>query len=160
ISPVEDKRPELEFQPIFDDEYCALLPRGYRDNGRKTISLRELTRLRLLTLAPNSLFRNHLEDALRANGIAADLSYEFTHAGTLIAMVEAGLGAGILPRIAVPRGTDLTVVGVARPSLHRTIAVVTIRGYTLSPPGAKLVEMLGRAVGSDVGSGVRLPQGA
>src|SRR3546814_17823990 len=86
-----------------------LLPRGYRDNGRKTISLRELTRLRLLTLAPNPLFRNHLEDALRANGIAADLSYEFTHAGTLIAMVEAGLGAGILPRIAVPRSTALAV---------------------------------------------------
>src|SRR3546814_3797866 len=87
-----------------------LLPRGYRDNGRKTISLRELTRLRLLTLAPNSLFRNHLEDALRANGIAADLSYEFTHAGTLIAMVEAGLGAGILPRIAVPRTTARAVL--------------------------------------------------
>ncbi|MCD0502500.1 LysR family transcriptional regulator [Bordetella petrii] len=146
IGPVEERRGELEFRPIFNDEYCALLPRGYRDNGRKTISLRELTRLRLLTLAPNSLFRNHLEDALRANNISADLSYEFTHASTLIAMVEAGLGAGILPRIAVPRGTSLATVRIARPALQRTIAVVTIRGYTLPPTGARLVEMLERSM--------------
>ncbi|GAB1576376.1 LysR family transcriptional regulator [Bordetella petrii] len=142
ISPMEEKRPELEFRPIFDDEYCALLPRGYRDNGRKTISLRELTRLRLLTLAPNSLFRGHLEAALHANGIEADLSYEFTHVSTLIAMVEAGLGAGILPRIAIPRGTALKTVRIARPALQRTIAVVTIRGHRLSPPASRLVDML------------------
>ncbi|HYG43788.1 MAG TPA: LysR substrate-binding domain-containing protein [Bordetella sp.] len=142
IGPVEEKRTELDFRPLFLDEYCALLPRGYRHNGRKTISLRELTRLRLLTLAPNSLFRNHLEDALRANGIDADLSYEFTHASTLIAMVEAGLGAGILPRIAIPSSTALTPVRIARPSLRRTIAVITIKGYTLSPAGGRLVQIL------------------
>lgn len=143
IGPVEDKRPDLEFHPLFNDEYCALLPHGYRHNGRQAITLREVTRLRLLTLAPNSMFRNHLEAALQASGIKADLGYEFTHASTLIAMVEAGLGAGILPRIAIPRGTTLTAVRITRPALHRTIAVVTIRGYTLSPAGARLVEMLG-----------------
>lgn len=142
IGPVEETRSELEFHPLFVDEYCALLPRGYRDNGRKTISLRELSRLRLLTLAPNSLFRSHLEDALHDNGIQADLSYEFTHVSTLIAMVDAGLGAGILPRIAVPRGTTLSTVRIARPALQRTIAVVTIRGYRLSAPAARLVDML------------------
>src|SRR5690606_41223340 len=84
IGPVEAKRPDLGFHPLFNDEYCALLPHGYRHNGRQAITLREVTRLRLLTLAPTSMFRNHLEAALQASGINDDLGYEFTHASTLI----------------------------------------------------------------------------
>lgn len=37
IGPVPEKKGELEFAPIFVDDYCAMLPRGYQDNGRASI---------------------------------------------------------------------------------------------------------------------------
>ncbi|MDO9402553.1 MAG: LysR substrate-binding domain-containing protein [Polaromonas sp.] len=139
IGPTPVKAGELDFSPVFTDDYAALLPKGYKDGGRAGISLRELARMPLLTLSSSTLFRDDLEQALRSGGLVADLNYEFTHASTLVAMAEAGLGIGILPRVAVPRKTTLKTVRITSPVISRTIAIITIRGHSLSPAAAKLV---------------------
>jgi DNA-binding transcriptional LysR family regulator len=123
------------------DEYYALLPKAFRDGGRAGISLRELAKMPLLTLSSSTLFRNHLDSVLKENDLVAEHNYEFTHVSTLIAMAEAGLGIAILPRIAIPRKTPLKAVRVTGPALSRTIAVITIRGHSLSPAAARLVDL-------------------
>ena len=60
---------------------------------------------------------------------------------TLVAMAEAGLGICILPAMAVPPKTRLKSLHIVRPSLPRTIAIVTIRGHTLSPSAARFVQL-------------------
>lgn len=142
IGPIPEKKGELDFAPIFVDEYYALLPKVFRDGGRAGISLRELAKMPLLTLSNSTLFRNHLDSVLKANDLVAEHNYEFTHVSTLIAMAEAGLGIAILPRIAIPRKTPLKAVRVTGPALSRTIAVITIRGHSLSPAAARLVDLL------------------
>jgi DNA-binding transcriptional LysR family regulator len=141
IGPVPEKKGELDFAPLFVDEYVALLPRSFKDGGRAGISLRELARMPLLTLSDSSLFRHHLDEALSSHGLVAARGYEFTHVSTLVAMAEAGLGVAVLPRIAVPKKTPLTVVRITAPVLRRTLAIVTIRGHTLSPAAARLVAL-------------------
>jgi DNA-binding transcriptional LysR family regulator len=139
--PEPGRRTDLEFTPVFVDEYCAMLPRSYQDGGRSGISLRELSRMPLLKLSTSTAFREHLDEALRANGLPVETNYEFVHVNTLIAMAEAGLGVALLPRIAIPRKTSLKVVRVSSPVLTRTVSIVTIRGHSLSPAAAKLVEL-------------------
>ena len=141
IGPVPDKKGELDFSPIFVDEYFALLPKTFHDGGRAGISLRELAKMPILTLSNSTLFRNHLDSVLKANDVEPELNYEFTHVSTLIAMAEAGLGIAVLPRIAIPRKTLLKAVRITGPAISRTIAVITIRGHSLSPASARLVEL-------------------
>lgn len=144
IGMVQERKSELDFAPVFVDEYCALLPRWYRDGDRTHISLRELARSPLLKLAGSTAFREHVDEALRANGIEIETNYEFVHVSTLVAMAEAGLGVALLPRVAIPRKTPLKVARVSEPALSRTIAIVTIRGHSLSPSAARLVELCHR----------------
>jgi DNA-binding transcriptional LysR family regulator len=141
IGTVAERKGDLDFAPIFVDEYCALLPKGYKDGGRASISLRELSKMPLLRLSIGTAFRDHVDNALRTNGLVAESNYEFMHVTTLVAMAEAGLGVALLPRIAIPRKTALKVVRVTGPSLSRTIAIITIRGYSLSPAAARLVDL-------------------
>ena len=146
IGPMPENRGELDFLPIFVDEYCAMLPKGYQDKGRAGISLRELCTLPLLMLSDASTFRGHLEKVLGANGLEAKSNYEFAHVNTLIAMAEAGLGVALLPRISIPRKTPLKVVRVVNPALSRTISIATIRGHTLSPSASRLVELFSQLI--------------
>jgi DNA-binding transcriptional LysR family regulator len=143
IGPVPERRGDLEFSPLFEDAYRALLPRSYQDRGRSGISLKELARLPMLTLSDSTLFRGHLDAALQAQGVVAQANYQFTSVSTLVAMAEAGLGVAILPGVAVPKRTPLKAVRILSPVLSRTIAVVTIRGFSLSPAAQRLVDLCG-----------------
>lgn len=146
IGPMPENKGDLDFSPIFVDEYCAMLPKGYQDQGREGISLRELSKMPLLMLSNASAFRGHVEKALSTNGLEAKSNYEFVHVNTLIAMAEAGLGVALLPRIAIPRKTPLKVVRVVNPALSRTISIATIRGHTLSPSASRLVDLLSQLI--------------
>lgn len=158
IGPMPDKKGDLEFKPIFVDEYCALLPRGYSDGGRNVISLRELSNMPLLKLSSSTAFREHVDEALRANGLPSETNYEFMHVNTLIAMAEAGLGVALLPRISIPVKTPLKIVRVSSPVLSRTISIVTIRGHSLSPAATRLVELCDQLIPPDAGAVVVTPR--
>ena len=144
IGPAPEKKGDLDYAPVFVDEYVALLPKGYRHGGRSGIALRELARMPLLMLSGASLFRHDMDAALKAQDLEPETNYEFTNVSTLVAMAEAGLGIGILPGVAVPGKTSLKAVRITTPSISRTIAIITIRGHSLSPAAAKLVEMCDR----------------
>lgn len=146
IGPMPDNKGELDFLPMFVDEYCAMLPKGYQDKGRDGISLRELCTMPLLMLSDASTFRAQVDKALMTNGLEAKSNYEFAHVNTLIAMAEAGLGVALLPRISIPRMTPLKVVRVLTPALSRTISISTIRGHSLSPSAARLVDLFGQMI--------------
>lgn len=146
IGPMMDKKGELEYAPIFTDEYCALLPKTYEDGGRESISLKELSKMPLLKLSNSTAFRDHIDIALKSNNLVTDTAYEFMQVTTLIAMAEAGLGIALLPRIAIPKKTTLRVVRITGPALSRSISIVTIRGHSLSPAAARLVDLCERLI--------------
>ena len=102
----------------------------------------------LLTLGTSTLFREHLNQALKTTGLVAEPNYEFTHVTTLVAMAEAGLGIAILPRVAIPAKTRLKTVRINNPSLSRTIGIVKIKGHTLSPAATRLVELCNQRLAS------------
>lgn len=142
IGPMPEKHGELDFRPIFVDESVALMPATLVAPEKTNISVRELSRLPLPLLSlGTSQFQRHLNQALEGEGIAPSLNYVMTHVNTLVAMAEAGLGICILPAMAVPPKTRLKSLHIVRPSLPRTIAIVTIRGHTLSPSAARFVQL-------------------
>jgi DNA-binding transcriptional LysR family regulator len=140
IGPEPERPGELRFRPIFVDDYVALLPAGHPAAAKSTVTLRELVGMPLLTLGA-SQFHRQLLRVFQEAGLAPELNYEFTNVSTLVAMAEVGLGVGIMPSVAVPRHKDLRALKIVRPSISRTIGIVTIRGHTLSPSAGRFVEM-------------------
>lgn len=135
---------EFHFEPVFEDPLFALVPRRFITGARRSISLAALTAMPLLVLNPATALRGTLERALRERNLHFTTRYEFAQAQTLISMARAGLGAAILPRVALPAQVDpsLHVLRITHPHLVREVAVITLRGQKLSPASLRLVQLL------------------
>ena len=140
IGPEPEPPGDLEFRPLFVDDYVALLPAEHPAASQASVTLREVVGMPLLTLGA-SQFHRHLLQVFQQENLAPDLNYEFTTVSTLVAMAEVGLGVGIMPRVAVPRHEHLKALKIVRPSISRTIGIVTLRGHSLSPSAGRFVAM-------------------
>jgi DNA-binding transcriptional LysR family regulator len=164
IGPRSSSATEFQFQPILLDEIYALIPTSLDVSQREAISLLELSHIPTLVLTGSSAMQSMLEKAQKSAGITLNIKYEVQQVQTQIAMATAGLGAAILPRIAIPLRLDPRVraVPIVDPPLVRELCVVTLRGQLLSPVAARFVEMLQRLIArpdaaSEVGPETPIP---
>jgi DNA-binding transcriptional LysR family regulator len=56
------------------------------------------------------------------------------HVPALVSLVEAGMGAGVVPKLGMPRSGHATLVSVplVEPSISRTLGLIKRRGRALS----------------------------
>jgi DNA-binding transcriptional LysR family regulator len=166
IGPRSPNATEFQFQPILLDEIYALIPTCLDvTQQRETITLLELSHMPTLVLKGSSAMHGMLDKAQKAAGVTLNIKYEVQQVQTQIAMATAGLGAAILPRIAIPLKPDPRVraVPIVDPPLVRELCVVTLRGQLLSPVAARFVEMLQRLItrpeaGGDIGAETPIPR--
>ncbi|RJF91264.1 LysR family transcriptional regulator [Sphingomonas cavernae] len=146
IGPRVPNATEFQFQPIMVDEICALIPAHLGYAGARNIAFAELARLPLLVVTNSSAIQSVLDDAQHIAGVKLNIKYEVRQVQTQIAMAAAGLGAAIVPRIAIPATPDVRLVAlpIVDPPLSREICIVTMRGQVLSPIAMRLVAMLQR----------------
>ncbi|SAL30067.1 LysR family transcriptional regulator [Caballeronia sordidicola] len=144
--------PEFHFEPVLTDAFYALVPKRFIATSRKTIDLATLTNMPLLVLNRATALRSMLEEIMSERHLSFTTRYQFTQAQTLISMANAGLGAAILPEIALPAEPDPTtyVLRIVNPPLARQIAVITTRGRSLSPASGRLVQLLKQLIGGPV----------
>jgi DNA-binding transcriptional LysR family regulator len=135
---------EFTFEPVMADPLYALVPKRYITTDKRTISLSSLTNMPLLVLNPSTALRGMLETALEERHLKFNTRYEFSQAQTLISMANAGLGAAILPKIALPAraSSNAYVLRIINPVLVRQVSIITSRGQNLSPASLRLVELL------------------
>ncbi|MGB3138035.1 MAG: LysR family transcriptional regulator [Nodosilinea sp.] len=89
---------DVESLHIFDDEYVALLPPGYRPKtGALTID--DLGQMPVLGSSHGSCGQR-IRAALNDQAQSIELAYCIRHDSSMVAMVEQGLGIAILPRLA------------------------------------------------------------
>lgn len=135
---------EFHFDEVMDDPLFALVPKRFITTAKRSISLATLTNMPLLLLSPATALRGMLETALLERNLTFSTRYQFTQAQTLISMATAGLGAAILPRVALPARVDASthVLRIVNPQLTRQVSIITMRGQKLSPASLRLVELL------------------
>lgn len=140
---------EFHFEPIIDEPLYALVPKRFITTRRPTIALATLTDMPLLVMDPAAALRTLLEETMRARNLAFTTRYQFTQAQTLIAMANAGLGAAILPQLAMPEEPQPSVykLRIVSPALRRKVALITNRGQALSPASGRLVQLLRQLIG-------------
>src|ERR1700761_4807204 len=109
IGPRHANATEFQFQPILLDEIYALVPTCFEVAQGDSISLLELSHIPTLVLTGSSAIQGMLDKALKAAGIALTIKFEVQQVQTQIARAPAGLGAAILPKIAIPPKLDSRV---------------------------------------------------
>src|SRR6195952_320302 len=143
VAPVTDE-PDLAFRLILTEEIYALVPRRLFQTLRSSIRLEELARMPVLLLNPATALRALIEKTVAAQGLTLSTNYQFTQVQTLIAAASAGLGTAILPKIALPAnpGPDLQELRIVDPVMTREMAIVTLRGQSLSPAASRLADLI------------------
>jgi DNA-binding transcriptional LysR family regulator len=151
IGPQVPNKCEFDFHPLVTEGSYALIPDILAPAGT-SVTLEQVSKWPMLTLALNSRFRTQLDDIMHRRGLSVESRFQFTQVKSIIAMVAAGLGAAILPKMAFSSIEEkgITVLPIDDPELERTICIITLRGQAFSPAAAKLVKIIEQAVNPDV----------
>ncbi|MEV0318016.1 LysR family transcriptional regulator [Streptomyces sp. NPDC050658] len=101
----------------------------------KTVRVADLERQRLVMFRHGYDLRELTVAACRAEGFEPDFAVEGGEMDAVLGFVQAGLGVAVVPRMVAERaGRGLRMTPLARPTLHRTIALA--HRSDVAPPRA------------------------
>lgn len=138
--------PDLAFQPVIADCFCAVYPKGHPLDTQSRLMWKDLMTHDLILLSKGSSAREQFDRALQGKSAAAPLvpRYDVTNILTAATMVRRGLGVAVLPRLSLPelnlRG--LSARAVASPSARRVIGLLYRRDRVLAPATQRFMEHL------------------
>ncbi|ANH94650.1 MULTISPECIES: LysR family transcriptional regulator [unclassified Streptomyces] len=103
--------------------------------GRRTVRIADLAGARLVMFRHGYDLRELTVAACRAEGFEPEFAVEGGEMDAVLGFVRAGLGVAVVPRMVATRsGHGLRVTPLARPGLHRTIALA--HRSDVAPPRA------------------------
>ncbi|MBP5979869.1 MAG: LysR family transcriptional regulator [Halomonas sp.] len=136
---------EFTFTPILKDPVKALLPTAMATPFTTSITWRQLSQLPLLVQSRETAMRRLLDRMMDDLGVSIETPYQFIQGETIIAMVEAGLGAAIQPgsRLNKLSGAEpITVLDLVDPPIERTMALIMRRNQVLSPAAKRFADRI------------------
>jgi DNA-binding transcriptional LysR family regulator len=152
ISYLGTQEPDLEFEPLFDEDFVLACRIDHPLARRRRVRWAELAQYDCVMLSPGTGNRMLVDQALsgqprgqpRGQPHQPAWSCEVRHVPTLINLIEAGIGIGAVPRFAVPVGPQaaLACVPLFDPPVLRTLGMIRRRGQPLSPAAQALHDLL------------------
>jgi DNA-binding transcriptional LysR family regulator len=140
--------PGVDVDPLFTEPLLAALPAG-RDAPDE---------LPLASLRDDAWIAPHSDAALRAvldrscglAGFAPAVDYASDDYTVIVALVAAGLGVALLPRLAAEAlSIDVQLRPVVEPALTRTVSLIARAGGRTNPATAALAQCLREAATAD-----------
>ena len=135
---------ELSFSPLVEDPFVLACRRDHPLARRKKIVWKDLESHRLIGVSRTSGNRIILDAALAHTGVQLNFAFVVNHLNTSLGLVERGLGASVLPRLATPPDDHplIAAVPIVDPVIHRSIGLVERRAGRLSPAAQRFRDML------------------
>jgi DNA-binding transcriptional LysR family regulator len=129
---------------LFSEAMAAAFPAGHAFSRLKKLSWTDLAQEPVLALSRGSVFRDLTEAGFAAAGLMLKPAREANYAGSLIGMVDAGLGVAVLPGYAV-KLADPARIGwrrIENPSIDREVSLVRRAGVSLSHAAQGFVDFI------------------
>jgi LysR family hydrogen peroxide-inducible transcriptional activator len=124
--------PNIETEVLFEDPFVVTLRKDDALAQHRQVRSSDLAREPLLLLAEGHCMRGHALSACRQPRSAETQALEATSLLTLVQMVENGLGATLLPQLAVDggilRGTKLVTRSLAASAEKRAVGLAWRKG--------------------------------
>ncbi len=135
--------PALNFEPLLEERYVLAVRRDHPLARKRSPNLAMFSGERWVAVARTSGNRRLLDAGLGADQRPPPAWLEVGHVSALLAMVEAGLGVGLVPELALPvRDPRLKGLHLADVPLTRRMGVLTLAGATPSPLAQRFLSHL------------------
>lgn len=140
--------PALTSQALISDSLTLFVAPGDSLAGDAPLEWRALRETPLVTLTKESGIRFLVDHGCESAGFAPHIVQEVTQIATVLALVEAGLGAAVLPTyaLAVARGMKLVARPLIAPVVKREISLVRSLERSLPPGADDFIRILTRQV--------------
>jgi DNA-binding transcriptional LysR family regulator len=158
VLPVTD--PLVVTTPLFDDPLVLAVAPDHPFATRRRVRVRDLDGLDLVMFREGYDLRAVTLEACREAGVVPHLVSEGGEMAGVLSFVAAGLGAAVVPAIALDGDGTLTAVPFTGPTLSRTVALAQRGDRALARPARALAEQLlaRHGAGSAATSTTRAPQ--
>jgi LysR family hydrogen peroxide-inducible transcriptional activator len=151
--------PDVDTEPLFEEEHVILLTNDHALAGRERASLAEIADVPLLLEPPGTGFRDDLDADAERVGVRLTPQAEVDGMRLLASLAYQGYGAAILPASAVVDWTDGTWTTVSLDgTTPRGVGLATSRRARLSASARATMEVVRAVVAAEVPSrqGLRL----
>ena len=134
---------DIEFRPLIEEPFVLACLATHPLAGNPSVAWAELADQRYIALAQGSGNRFLIDQALAYSPSRPRWFCEVNHVPALVSLVLAGLGVGVVPRMALPPDsrTGLKAIPLTDPPVSRTLGVIARRGRQL-PAAAQLLHDL------------------
>lgn len=135
---------DLEFTPLFEDDFIAVLPSDHLYADRAEITWAELLTTDFITLQRPSSVRLLMEQKLASAGLSWRLAFEAHQLITVGRMVATGLGVGAVPGLCCQQMEEVGAVCVplVEPGISRRVGIFTRRRHRLSAAAAGMMDVM------------------
>jgi DNA-binding transcriptional LysR family regulator len=140
VLPIND--PLVATTPLFDDPLVLAVAPDHPLADRHDVAVMELDGLPLVMFREGYDLRAVTLAACREAGVEPRLVSQGGEMDGVLAFVAAGLGAAVVPAIAMPTESKLTGIPFASPGLSRTVALAHRADRPLPRPAHALVAQL------------------
>ncbi len=126
--------PSLAFIPVLSDPFVFLCHRTHPLAGRRQLSASDLVGHRLIQFQDGSYNRTIIDLSTAPCNLELDWTLKVNHLSTAIGLVDAGLGASIMPRMMAEsvNSPNLVAIELKKPTISRTIGIVEKKGRALA----------------------------
>jgi len=128
--------------PLFDDPLVLAVAPGHPFAARRRVRVRDLDDLDLVMFREGYDLQAVTLEACRQAGVRPHLVSEGGEMAGVLSFVAAGLGAAVVPAIAMPADGALAGVPFAAPALSRTVALAQRGDRALARPARALADQL------------------
>jgi DNA-binding transcriptional LysR family regulator len=140
VLPVTD--PLVTTTPLFDDPLVLATAPDHPFAGRARVRVRDLDGLDLVMFREGYDLRAVTLAACLEAGVEPHLVSEGGEMAGVLSFVAAGLGAAVVPAIALPADGSLAAIPFTGPKLSRTVALAQRGDRALARPARALAEQL------------------
>jgi DNA-binding transcriptional LysR family regulator len=140
VLPVTD--PLVSTTPLFDDPLVLAIAKDHPFAGRRSVRGRDLDGLDLVMFREGYDLRTVTLAACAEAGVEPHLVCEGGEMAGVLSFVAAGLGAAVVPAIALPGDSALVGIPFSGPTLSRTVALAQRGDRALARPARALADQL------------------
>ncbi len=141
-------RPDLKIERFGEDELTLIVRPDHRWAKKAALKIPELAQEPLLLREPGSGMRRFVEEYFESNGVLRQqlrTSIDMNSTEGIITAVEAGLGVGFVPSLAIERAVNfglVKAVPLKNGPIRRQLSIVMLNGPEPKGPTGLLLEIL------------------
>lgn len=134
----------LDFQPLFNDRFIAILPPHHPLAAQAEVAFADLLSHTLVSLNRGSNTRRWTETAIAEAHRQPPHIFEAFQLTTVGAMVAAGVGVAVVPALCQLQMEALGAIckPISQGGIERRVGIFTRRRQALSSPAQKFIELL------------------